>query len=47
MLWIMAALIGAGGFLGFIAMVLSRRGGYDELGLVSSRWIANHRADSH
>jgi hypothetical protein len=46
MLWIVAALAAAGVVILF-AMLSSRRGSYEELGAVSSRWIAEHRVDSH
>ena len=47
MLWIVTALVVAGGIVSLFAMLFSRRSGYDELGAVSSRWIAEHRADLH
>jgi hypothetical protein len=47
MLWIVAAVVAAGGMVVLLAMVFSRRGDYDELGAVSTRWIAEHRADLH
>ena len=47
MLWIVAALAAAGVVVTLFAMLFSRRGSYEELGAVSSRWIAEHRVDSH
>jgi hypothetical protein len=47
MLWIGAAVMVAGGMVALLAMVFSKRGDDDELGAVSNRWIAEHRADLH
>jgi hypothetical protein len=47
MLWIVTALAVAGGIVTLFAMLLSRRDSYEDLGAVSSRWIAEHRVDSH
>ena len=48
MLWIVTAVAGAVGVVALLAAIFSRRGDYvDELGELSSRWIAEHRVDSH
>jgi hypothetical protein len=48
MLWIVTAVTLAVGVVALVAAIFSRRGDYvDELGAVSSRWIAEHRVDSH
>jgi hypothetical protein len=47
MLWIVTVTL-AVGVVALVAAIFSRRGDYiDELGAVSSRWIAEHRVDSH
>ena len=46
MLWIVTAV--TVGVVALLAAIFSRRGGHvDELGALSSRWIAEHHADSH
>jgi hypothetical protein len=48
MLWIATAVTLAVGIVALLAAVFSKRGDYvDELGAVSSRWIAEHHVDSH
>jgi hypothetical protein len=48
MLWIATAVTLTVGIVALLAAIFSKRGDYvDELGAVSSRWIAEHRVDSH
>jgi hypothetical protein len=48
MLWIVTAVTVAAGIVALLVAIFSKRGHYvDELGAVSSRWIAEHRVDSH
>jgi hypothetical protein len=48
MLWIVTAVSLAVGIVALLAAIFSKRADYvDELGAVSSRWIAEHRVDSH
>jgi hypothetical protein len=48
MLWIVTAVAGAVGVVALLAAIFSRRGDdVEELGELSSRWIAEHRVDSH
>jgi hypothetical protein len=47
MLWIVTAVSLAVGVVALLAVIFSKRSDYvDELGAVSSRWIAEHRVDS-
>ena len=47
MLWIVTAVTVAVGGVALVAAIFSRRGDHvDELGELSSRWIAEHHADS-
>jgi hypothetical protein len=48
MLWIVTAVTVAVGIVALLVAIFSKRGDYvDDLGAVSSRWIAEHRVDSH
>jgi hypothetical protein len=48
MLWIVTAVSVAVGIVALLAVIFSKRSDYvDELGAVSSRWIAEHHVDSH
>ena len=48
MLWIASAVAVAAGVFALFAAIFSRRGDdVGELGELSSRWIAEHRVDSH
>ena len=48
MLWIVTAATVAVGIVAVLVVIFSKRADFvDELGAVSSRWIAEHRADSH
>jgi len=48
MLWIVTAVTVAVGVIALLAALISRRGDdVNELGALSSRWIAEHRVDSH
>lgn len=48
MLWIVTAVTVAVGIVAVLVAIFSKRADFvDELGAVSSRWIAEHRVDSH
>jgi hypothetical protein len=48
MLWIVTAISVAAGVVALLAAIFSKRGDdVGELGAVSTRWIAEHRVDSH
>ena len=47
MLWIVTAVTVAVGVIALLAALISRRDHVNELGELSSRWIAEHRVDSH
>ena len=48
MLWIVTAVTVALGIVALLVAIFSKRADYvDDLGEVSSRWIAEHRVDSH
>ena len=48
MLWIVTAVTVAVSVIALLAALMSRRGDHvNELGALSSRWISEHRVDSH
>jgi hypothetical protein len=45
MLWIILAVAACAGILALTVAALSKRAAADDLGSVSSNWVAAHRAD--